>query len=425
MNQTDPPCSVSYGYISWIPDTNNSLPFTESTPGANYTLRPGTLGPVGDNFRANDGILYPSDFPPLSIMVAAFPKMSTEFLNSGCYGARSWLNHSTILQCDLFNTTYAANFTYHNGDQNITVSLPQDELNAVGFIAGANGEDPLGEAYANGTRVEHNGKDVYNATYVEMFAYESVMDALGRVLVGTVANTLNAGGVYVSSLVSTNTSILSTSLARTNELFFLNGATGATDTMDLGNFFNGDSKTHGVNSTMPLQQALEESFRNITVSLMNEASLQPNYSSPYAPSKVNVTVESVQDVYFYSSQMLWIAYAVAVVLTLACTLVGLLAFQANNHNTYETKFSTILRTTHEAMFGRGTNLVIREEDRDGKNPLPAYIANAEISMQYSRGQAESPDAEFDGVELGQPRTGVWENKGNNASYTQLIRHPEE
>jgi hypothetical protein len=68
------------------------------------------------------------------------------------------------------------------------------------------------------------------------------------------------------------------------------------------------------------------------------------------------------------------------------------------------------------MFGRGTNLVIREEDRDGKNPLPQYISNTEVSIQNSQGKNNSSDLEFDGVEPGQPRTGVWDNKGNNGSY---------
>ncbi|CRG91295.1 hypothetical protein PISL3812_08343 [Talaromyces islandicus] len=90
----------------------------------------------------------------------------------------------------MFKTTYSVSLTYENGVQNVNVSLPQEEPNAVGFIAGSNRDKPLGEAYANGAGIQINGIDVYKASYVEMFAYESVMDALVLVLVGTVANIL-------------------------------------------------------------------------------------------------------------------------------------------------------------------------------------------------------------------------------------------
>lgn len=389
MQTWDPACGISYAYISWTPDSsmaNGSLPFSNVT--GNYTLRSSTVGPEGDNFYASDGYPYPTSFPPLSIYFAALPNMETGFLNSGCNQGNAALANATIVECSLYNATYLSNFTYANGVQTIDTKLPLQHINDVGYIGGAVGAYPLGLAYENGTSIIPVTPQDYNNTLVEMFAYQSVMDSFGKMMVGTVANTLGVELGLVSSLVATNTSIMTTTFLQSNELAFLQSANEGNELSETNANWPGDSITISQSGTIALTDALEEAFRNITLSLIAEHTLQPNMSSPYAPGMVNVTVTNYTDVYSYSKEILWTAYGLGIFLTLLCVINGIIAFIANGRRTFDTKFSTILRTTRDVPLIDRTDekmeyVQIHDEDRDGKSPLPPYLKRAEISVSQN------------------------------------------
>ncbi|OKL59585.1 hypothetical protein UA08_05353 [Talaromyces atroroseus] len=407
------PCGISYGYISWVPDSstsNGSLPFTNSS--GSYSLRSGTVGPKGEDFAASDGYPYPASYPPLAIMVAALPRMYSG-LSENCNMEKSALNDSTILECSLYNATYISNFTYVNGAQTINTTLPLKHISDVGYIGGVEGSYPFGVTYANGTIIDPQGSAAsdYNTTLVEMFSYQAVMDAFGMMMVGTVANYQVDDGAW--SLVAKDTSLMTTVFLQTNELAFLQSADQDRELSELGREqveWLGDSITISGNGTMPLLDALEDAFRNATLSLIAQYSLQPNMSSPYAPGKVNVTVTSSMNVYLYSKGVLWTAYGLGIFFTLLCVVSGVLAFIANGERTYNTKFSTILRTTRDApLVDRPKQqhedeqieiVQIHAEDLDGKSPLPPYLARAEILMaqnEYHRIQDGVED-----IELGEP-----------------------
>ncbi|KUL85145.1 hypothetical protein ZTR_06230 [Talaromyces verruculosus] len=402
------PCDISYGYVFWIPDSstsNGSLPFTNSS--GSYSLRSGTVGPEGEQFTASDGFPYPTSYPPLSIMIATVPNMFTGLGLHSCSQEKSALNDSTILECSLYNATYISNFTYVNGVQNINTTLPLQFLNTVGYLSGATGSYPFSVSWENnGTTIDLQDSSSYNTTLVEIFAYQAVMDAFGTMIVGTVANK-NQGAW---SLDATKTSFMTTVFLRTNELAFLQSADQANEPSQMNEvLWPGDSITISDNGTMPLKDALEEAFRNVTLSLIAQYTLQPNMSSPFAPGKINVTVTTFANVYSYSKNVLWTAYGLAISFTLLCVSNGILAFISSGGRTYETKFSTILRTTRDvplidrlkqhhrdegAEEEEQTGLVrIDDKDRDGKSPLPSYLGRAEIMIaqnEYSRihGNAE-------------------------------------
>ncbi|KAI7975114.1 hypothetical protein EIK77_002137 [Talaromyces pinophilus] len=403
------PCGISYGYISWIPDSstpNGSLPFTNSS--GSYSLRSGTVGPEGEQFAASDGRPYPTSYPPLSIMIATVPIMYTKLDLQSCSSLeKSALNDSTILECSLYNATYISNFTYVNGVQNINTTLPLQFLNTVGYIGGVTGSYPFSDSWENnGTTIDLQDSPSYNTTLVEIFAYQAVMDAFGRMLVGTVAYKDKDQGAW--SLDATNTSIMTTVFLQTHELAFLQSADQVNDLSRMDElFWPGDSITISDNGTMPLKDALEEAFRNVTLSLIAQYTLQPNMSSPFAPGKVNVTVTTFSNVYSYSKNVLWTTYGLAISFTLLCVSNGILAFISSGGRTYETKFSTILRTTRdvplvdrskqhhrdEGAEEEGQLVQIDDKDRDGKSPLPSYLGRAEIMIaqnEYSRihGSAE-------------------------------------
>ena len=159
---------------------------------------------------------------------------------------------------------------------------------------GVSGEyGPLAASFPNGS-IEAtffpNGSiagTVYNTTEVQTLAYQSIMDSLGKILVGTIANTDKREG---ASLQDVNTTVMSTVLSNTIELqsltlypqitataLFLNLQQYLAYTAQIpGEFqmWNGINVIDSESYTMPLHQALEELFRNITVSLMTSAILQ-------------------------------------------------------------------------------------------------------------------------------------------------------
>lgn len=390
-------CGVTYGYISWIPDSSTSnglLPFTNSS--GNYSLRSGTVGPQGEQFMASDGFPYPTSYSPLSIMIAALPNMYTGLDFANCIGEKFALNDPTIFECSLYNATYISNFTYVNGQQNINTKLPLQFLNDVGYIAGAGGVYPFSASWENNGTAPDVQNPSYNTTFAEMFAYQAVMDAFGMAILGTVANTNVALNAW--ALDATNTSVMTTVLLQTEELAFLQSVNQDHELSQSmrGGTWPGDSIMTSTNSTMKLKDAIEEAFRNVTLSLIAQYTLQPNLSSPYAPGEVNVTITTFTNVYSYSRKVLWTAYGLAISFTLLCVGNGILAFISSGRRTYESKFSTILRTTRdvplvdrskqrhpekdaETEAQRGF-VHIHDDDRDGKSPLPSYLGRAEIMV---------------------------------------------
>ncbi|KAJ9265596.1 hypothetical protein DTO195F2_1635 [Paecilomyces variotii] len=195
---------------------------------------------------------------------------------------------------------------------------------------------------------------------LETFAYQSVMESFNRLLVGSISYSFLGTADSLSGVYQTapNTSVLSTALSETPELSFLNG----------------DGST-SVPNTQSLSDAIEHMFQNITVSLMSLSQLQPDYSSPYAPSDTNVTIIENRNTYAYSRAILWITYGIAIFLTLLSVLLGMLANRAN-HGSYSSTFSTIMRTTRNATLSSE----IRLSDCSGKDPLPEYVSDATISF---------------------------------------------
>jgi hypothetical protein len=56
----------------------------------------------------------------------------------------------------------------------------------------------------------------------------------------------------------------------------------------------------------------------------------------------------------------------------------------NNGASFSSKFSTILRVSHEA----NPTTPIRARDADGHDPLPEYLAEAELSFPSSSGAVD-------------------------------------
>lgn len=236
------PCPAFYGFMSWVPE-NSDLMLNTSMPN-NQTLNT-SLGPVN--------VTGPT---PATIFVAAFPDwVPANALQP--YDCQTF-DGSTILQCQLYNASYHAEFSYTNGVQDVNITLGQryNDVHVLSEIRSSNA----------------TAESSLAVTTVRNLAYQSVMDSFGVTLVGEISTRF---ALFDSSYVSVSSAVLSTVLAETIELQFLKPIT-STSLLSEQPFtgFSGLSVTNTTPSTMPLASALEDSFQNVTVSLMSSELLR-------------------------------------------------------------------------------------------------------------------------------------------------------
>jgi len=151
--------------------------------------------------------------------------------------------------------------------------------------------------------------------------------------------------------------------------------------------------------TLTMAQALEGIFINATVSFMSSPLLQyvpglqastldmsfknadqdapfrPNYTSPYAPSDVEVTTTTYRNLYVYSASILWISYGLAIGATLLSVLTGFFA-AIRNQGTYSNSFSTVFRVTHNVSLSAPLDV----RDTDGKSPVRKYVEDIAVGF---------------------------------------------
>jgi len=374
-------CTTSYGYISWTPgfDDDGSEPFVQTGNGT-YSLRSETLG--AGNFSST------SINDIATIYIASLPNMVDEVTSSGCSGSINnisfQLQNISVVQCALFNSSYHATFEFVDGTQSINIT--QDETyNAVAPINGL--ESSAGIPFPVFSADGPIKMGEYNLTAVQTLSYQSVMDALGQILVGSIYNDHDTSD---GALVNTGTSTMSTILSNTAELQFLSDyprpSPGQIVTLQQAVaqnatlYFPGLSAVDTNPYNLSLANTLEDLFQNITISLMSSALLQPNASSIYAPPLTNVTLPSYRNIYVYSSHKLWLAYGAAILFALIGVLIGLLALLSNGIS-YSSSFSTILRASRHANI----TAIISPTDADGRDPLPVHLAKANVFFPDNNG----------------------------------------
>ncbi|KAH0366783.1 hypothetical protein KCU65_g5160, partial [Aureobasidium melanogenum] len=436
----DNTCRESYGYLSWIPTAQTFVPFVSQNDSIvlqSYSLLTAGL--------------------PAAIYVAAIPsmfnnsiEMATHTINGGCvlrdqYGganysealsqsngtSSAWFNNATLLRCQFLNTSLIANFDYTDGSQRVDISrtAPSESQSfepvdcVTGPIALANGYLEASEAYSNMVNTScstlnlDNKQCEFDPTLVRLLAYQGIADAFGQLILGAVG----LGGTTLPfPEVTYDSSIAQTVLLDTNELSFVQTWSPNTNFLDLatlseqsnGTSYIGLSDTKNFTSRGPLSKALEDLFQNITLSLLSEQYLQPNYSSLYAPTPMeNVTFTSYHNVYVYNRHTLWIAYGVAIGFTLIAVVIGILALLSNG-SAYNNNFSTVLRIK------KTTGEEILEHEADGSEPLPKRLAKARVllgdhSDHHSAQPSEKTSVSATVTFIDQPET---------TAYSSLLRN---
>lgn len=290
INKSSYAMSASYGYLSWMHTEGATQPLMPFTPKRDSTSKNSstsnetsyveqlwTLGPVPDLYAGDvvDGL---SVSPP-TIFVATFPGMVNSYLTSGSYAVRA--ENATIVQCQLVNLTYEASFNWTNGIREVQVSTTPSTNPVTAF----NGIDCDHFVFVPDWQNDKaRNLSAYNNSLVQAFAYQSVMDAFGRVLLVSISS----ASIDQGNLRILQTSVMNTVVGDVAELaffkFFASGTaeslsqtfgSDATGVLNTGmEIWAGVSVQDDTTSKLDLRSTLEELFQNITMSLMTSALLR-------------------------------------------------------------------------------------------------------------------------------------------------------
>ncbi|KAK3618378.1 hypothetical protein LTR56_024682 [Elasticomyces elasticus] len=304
----------------------------------------------------------------------------------------------SLLQCDLFNASYFANFAYTNGFQNIQVSRNWTNASSpFSFpvevsLMDLPIEDPTCSAYLQQDDDWESGRNFtvpcsVNATVLQQLSYQSIFYAFYQRVIGA------ARLSYDENYLELDTQTMSTVLAQTDELNSIRALCGAygnsvahrkPEDTNLQDVIRSSNRTafSGLAHDVPtatrgsLKAALEEAFQNVTMSVLSDPYLQPNTSSQFAPSlSTNVTLETTVAFYVYDQTTLCIAYGLAILFSTLAVVVGLV-FLVVSGTSYDTTFSTIVRVARAAHL----NADLIGDEGAGFQPLPKRLANARLAV---------------------------------------------
>ncbi|KAF2729849.1 hypothetical protein EJ04DRAFT_58628 [Polyplosphaeria fusca] len=309
---------------------------------------------------------------------------------------------ASMVTCALYNTTYNVHYNYVNGAQTIAIDAPVRDSDKAcrtsklifrcGDFFVFNQHDPCPSRF--------------DPSFLRELAYQGIMDAFASRLTGTIVKPVpnfsgkgpTEGNVELGMV--SNTSILSTSLVRTDELAYLNSQSpnyllGISNGADLQTVLSASKvpvegppptvmnissiDTHrpifgNMSVGRPLASTIEEMFRNYTVSLLSSPLLQHPSSSETA-MKANITTMAPYNIYKYSAKRLWIAYGIAIALTAIAVLHGLILMFSSGAS-YSDSVSTIMRSAWIAELD-----IDRADHEQGfQDPLPKSLAVAKILL---------------------------------------------
>jgi hypothetical protein len=277
-------CAGPYNFLSWTATpgfdsamsimvdqavNNTALPFHKPSNANNrWPMNVGTVGPLDstatgpeDYVNANQvATIYFAVIPQLSYNT---PGNCPDMLKSTDFSS------STFIQCELRNTTYSTNFTYVNGDQQIsfapeagTTSTPVTTLMAFDY------QDYNTTCATMNANFENC---VVDPTLLEKLSFQAVMDAFGKIFVGYVVDPMKTR--YGQGAFE-RTSVMQSVLLETPELAFLTQnarwTPAAGHTPELSTMYD----TVQPRGNVSLKNTLERLFENITMSLLSSPNLQ-------------------------------------------------------------------------------------------------------------------------------------------------------
>ncbi|KAN0096013.1 hypothetical protein V8E51_014818 [Hyaloscypha variabilis] len=243
------------------------------------------------------------------------------------------------IECGLYNTSYVVNFTLSNGQQEVIVTN-MSQLNGVNSSIWCNLEI-----------------DIFVPCAEDGMAYNSIMDALGNILIGWLAS---------NGIDPRRTQIMSTVLMESIEL---QGILRRYDST------NGLSEQLSI-ANMTLSEALEQIVLNATLSLFSDSYFLQNSTTA---SILPVLVSTPQNAYVYNSENLFVAYGLGILISAIVVIVGIACIWASG-NSFGASFSAILRTTRNAQL----DAIIPAKETQGTFPLSKELGKTKLILRRQR-----------------------------------------
>ena len=209
-------------------------------------------------------------------------------------GLANYNKTSTVLRCDVHNSTYQTTFSFDNGVQGVTVRNVTDVTDTplitigevVAYLNSSNQTDTSLQPQACPPSISSDSDEMARCLFdpltLPTVSYQAIMHAFTDLLTGVISL---GDEQDLDTLITSTTQLSSTILAEAPELAFIQ----STQTQNPGTppsvqqraatwkqqpftgFVNAAAAPH---STLPFQQALEQLFQNITLSLMSAPDLQ-------------------------------------------------------------------------------------------------------------------------------------------------------
>jgi len=381
-------CGLAPGYLAWTPQMSTDTDISGTLP---FILA------ENDTYTFNTGLATDRQYGDIAtLFVAAIPSvmelLTSRDSDTGPSACEIQSSNSTyqqkvsslfgsntaMLRCDLYNSTYQADFDFVNGNQHVQVTISDLEATPIQTVPQVEAlyvESPS-QQRCDILTISGVSECSFDPSLLRTLSYQAVMDAFTQLLGGMVFWTQNSNYGFT---FDSNTSITSTALTESLDLAFLANPASLTDTGSWpslqetqptwnNSLYLGLSNTPTSGANVSLQDALETLFQNITISLMSSASLQPNISSAFFPPPTNVTFSTYQNIYVYAHDKLWLAYGLAISASTLIVIFGLVAIFINRAS-YSYSFSSVLRLSR----GAEISIEIDKSDLDGRDPLPQYL----------------------------------------------------
>ncbi|KAF4440706.1 hypothetical protein FACUT_3244 [Fusarium acutatum] len=317
-------CGNSVGYVGFVPSSNTINSTVEGYALAglrgamNYSLI-STVASIDQTANATSSA-------KLYVVVPDKPVSS------------SYIMANKSIECALYNSSYAVNFTFDNGQQNI--SYKSKRLNGVTSTdAGLN---------------QDTGSSQFNAAV----AYIALMDSLGKLLLGSL------GISHYGVMRATQAQIISSVLMDSKEMQVLGGVNAATDRPEAPDAVVGN---------ISMADTLEQLFTNAMISLFSNSKLLQNDT---AASHGNITYLTTQIAFSYEPRNLFIAYGLGLLASAVIVIIGLLCIKSASAS-YATTFSTILLTTRNPDI----NTIVPAAETSGAEPLSKQLGDTRLVLR--------------------------------------------
>lgn len=236
-------------YISWgIQNSTEAIPFNNTTG----TLELSQYGWYDYGF-VTMFVAYIGDYD-----IIPWTVMQEHFSTSSIQAFGGWpqiLRNLSAIECNLYNSSYAVQFEYTNGAQNVTISRPDTSQDVLFTAAQADFNLPMG---ANETW------DGFDQSSMLAASYQAIFDAFTQLIYG----------IIYSQTEQSDSFITQTILTETEDLEFLYTQLAIQNTVGDSPAFQMRSMEPLLGSRGPLIDALERLFENFTISLLSDPYLQ-------------------------------------------------------------------------------------------------------------------------------------------------------